>query len=304
MPAFCRALKDGRSGQRALIVRIASAEGIGVALRSSGHQVHAIGLGARHDGREEAVRSREVRRHEVVEVEIAGIGWITGVAAIVVAHGAIAVGIEEWRLILAGVIGGGLHEAIERGRVFPDRIVVGPVDVAFIPGGARDSRCRRWADGRREPVCRSGPRRSSWSGSGFEQGGFVGGGELPAGGLNCGNPSKGLIGITVVSPVFAKFAEVVVEGTVFLREENDVIDGGIEGRGHGLIAQQSQAQVAVVPVQAPPQPANMEKVEGAPGVSVSVTCVLAAKVAEQVPGQVIPAGELATVPWQARCHWR
>jgi hypothetical protein len=40
----------------------------------------------------------------------------------------------------------------------------------------------------------------------------------------------------------------------------------------------------------------MEKVAGAPGVAVSVTGVLAGKVALQVVGQLIPAGELVTVP--------
>ena len=54
--------------------------------------------------------------------------------------------------------------------------------------------------------------------------------------------------------------------------------------------------VLVVPLQAPPQPANMEKVEGAPGASVSVTCAPSVKVAVQVPGQLMPAGELVTVP--------
>ena len=55
-------------------------------------------------------------------------------------------------------------------------------------------------------------------------------------------------------------------------------------------------QVAAVPVQAPLHPANIEKVDGAPGVSVRVTAVPEAKVAVQVPGQLIPLGELTTVP--------
>ena len=52
---------------------------------------------------------------------------------------------------------------------------------------------------------------------------------------------KGLIGIAIVSPVLAKLAEIVVEGTVLLRVKDDVIDGGIEGRGDGLVGSQSQS---------------------------------------------------------------
>jgi len=52
-------------------------------------------------------------------------------------------------------------------------------------------------------------------------------------------------------------------------------------------------QVAPVPVQAPPQPENPEP---PPGVAVSVTWVPLLKVAEQVVGQLIPAGVLVTVP--------
>ena len=54
--------------------------------------------------------------------------------------------------------------------------------------------------------------------------------------------------------------------------------------------------VEALPPQPPVQPPNMEKVAGAPGVAVSVTGVLAGKVALQVVGQLIPAGELVTVP--------
>jgi len=48
-----------------------------------------------------------------------------------------------------------------------------------------------------------------------------------------------------------------------------------------------------VPVQAPDQPAKALLV---PGVSLSVTCVFWLKLAEQVVGQLIPAGVLVTVP--------
>jgi hypothetical protein len=48
-----------------------------------------------------------------------------------------------------------------------------------------------------------------------------------------------------------------------------------------------------VPEQAPPQPVKPLPV---PAVSVSVTDELSGKVAEQVPGQLIPAGLLVTVP--------
>ena len=56
------------------------------------------------------------------------------------------------------------------------------------------------------------------------------------------------------------------------------------------------AQVESVPVQAPDQPPKAEKVEVPPGVSVRVTCVPSLKFAEQVPGQLIPAGLLVIVP--------
>src|SRR5579862_7634250 len=55
-------------------------------------------------------------------------------------------------------------------------------------------------------------------------------------------------------------------------------------------------QVAVLPVQAPLQPPNAENVDGAPGASVNVTWLPVEKFALQVPGQLIPAGELTTVP--------
>jgi hypothetical protein len=55
-------------------------------------------------------------------------------------------------------------------------------------------------------------------------------------------------------------------------------------------------QVEVVPVQAPLHPAKAAKVVAGPGVSVSVTAVLAANEEEQVVGQLIPEGELVTVP--------
>ena len=48
-----------------------------------------------------------------------------------------------------------------------------------------------------------------------------------------------------------------------------------------------------VPVQAPDQPANFEPVAG---VAVSVTCVPLPKLSVHVAPQLIPAGELVTVP--------
>jgi hypothetical protein len=51
-------------------------------------------------------------------------------------------------------------------------------------------------------------------------------------------------------------------------------------------------QVAA-PVQAPDQPVNLLLL---PGVSLSVTCVFCAKLAEHVVGQLIPAGVLVIVP--------
>src|SRR5436305_6076757 len=52
-------------------------------------------------------------------------------------------------------------------------------------------------------------------------------------------------------------------------------------------------QVAVVPLHAPPQPPNVLPVAGA---AVSVTVAPVVKLAEQVPGQVIPVGADVTVP--------
>jgi hypothetical protein len=48
-----------------------------------------------------------------------------------------------------------------------------------------------------------------------------------------------------------------------------------------------------VPLQAPPHPENVNPV---PGTSVRATWVLAAKLALQVVGQLIPEGVLVTVP--------
>jgi hypothetical protein len=51
-------------------------------------------------------------------------------------------------------------------------------------------------------------------------------------------------------------------------------------------------QVEECPLQAPPHPTKFEF----SGVSVSVTCVPAEKLALHVPGQLIPEGLLVTVP--------
>ena len=51
--------------------------------------------------------------------------------------------------------------------------------------------------------------------------------------------------------------------------------------------------VVVLPQRTPVQPWNVEPVAG---VAVSVTTVCAGKAAEQVPPQLIPLGELVTVP--------
>jgi hypothetical protein len=53
-------------------------------------------------------------------------------------------------------------------------------------------------------------------------------------------------------------------------------------------------QVVVAPLQAPPHPENAEPED--PAVAVRVTCVPAGKFAEQVEGQLIPDGELVTLP--------
>ena len=50
---------------------------------------------------------------------------------------------------------------------------------------------------------------------------------------------------------------------------------------------------APVPLHAPPQPVNFEPLAG---VAVNVTCVPGVKAALQVEPQLIPEGELATVP--------
>ena len=55
----------------------------------------------------------------------------------------------------------------------------------------------------------------------------------------------------------------------------------------------STMQVVPVLLQAPDQPENVEPARGA---AVRVTVVASAKFAEQVVGQLIPAGELVTVP--------
>src|ERR1700686_3723942 len=55
-------------------------------------------------------------------------------------------------------------------------------------------------------------------------------------------------------------------------------------------------QVSLLPLQAPPHPANVLKVEGSPGVLVSVTWVPDAKGALHIEGQLIPAGLLVTLP--------
>jgi hypothetical protein len=60
------------------------------------------------------------------------------------------------------------------------------------------------------------------------------------------------------------------------------------------VAAVSESVHVDVPVQTPPdQPANFEPVAG---VAVSVTCVPLGKVSVHVAPQLIPAGELVTVP--------
>jgi phage tail protein X len=59
------------------------------------------------------------------------------------------------------------------------------------------------------------------------------------------------------------------------------------------VADVSVSPHPAVPVHAPD---HAEKMLFAPAIGVSVTCVFCGKVAEQVPGQLIPAGLLVTVP--------
>ena len=54
--------------------------------------------------------------------------------------------------------------------------------------------------------------------------------------IELGQSVERLVGITIVGPVFAEFAEVVIKGAVFLREKDDVIDGRIESRGDRFCA--------------------------------------------------------------------
>src|SRR5690348_8646010 len=55
-------------------------------------------------------------------------------------------------------------------------------------------------------------------------------------------------------------------------------------------------QVVWVPHEFMPVPVHPAKLEPGAGIAVSVTCGLPVKLAEQVPGQLIPAGELVIVP--------
>jgi len=54
--------------------------------------------------------------------------------------------------------------------------------------------------------------------------------------------------------------------------------------------------VVLLPLHAPPHPAKVLKVVGAPGVSVSVTWVPELKLVLQMPGHLIPGGLVVTVP--------
>jgi hypothetical protein len=59
------------------------------------------------------------------------------------------------------------------------------------------------------------------------------------------------------------------------------------------VAAVTEVEQVPVPLQAPPHPENVKPV---PGISVRTTWVLAAKLALQVVGQLIPEGVLVTVP--------
>ena len=62
-------------------------------------------------------------------------------------------------------------------------------------------------------------------------------------------------------------------------------------------------QVGCEPHELTPVPVQVLKPKPFPGDAVSVTCGFPVKLAEQVPGQFMPAGLLVTVPVEVPANW-
>jgi hypothetical protein len=194
--------------------------GIHIAVRGGGVEIFMVGVAARHLGVEPAVGGGEVGRHEVVVVEV---------AAVVVSHGADAVGVKKRRLVGACIVGRGPDEAIHLCRIVAHRVGVVPVDVGLVPGRA-GVLC---ADGIEMEGCRRvggvigavAGRRKAGVAAGVAGGRCVEGRDA-GGGVELRQAIERLIGIAAFRPVFPQCAHVIIKGPILLHHKHDVIEQG------------------------------------------------------------------------------
>ena len=187
-------------------------------------------MGPRHDRVKPAVRCGEIRCHEVVVVQI---------FAGVVAHGAFAVNVKVGRRKKPGIMGGGADKSVHLGWTQSERIINVPVAMGFVPQGAgvlsalREQFVRSYGRtvgvylaiaGRRKRRIATGYgwRRSVERRNARRR-------------IELRQAIEGLIGIAVLRPVLAQFPEVLIEGTVLLGQNDDVMEAAEAGCGGGLL---------------------------------------------------------------------
>jgi hypothetical protein len=72
--------------------------------------------------------------------------------------------------------------------------------------------------------------------------------------IELGQAIKGLVGIAIVGPILPQLAEIVIEGTILLRQENNVIKrpGRVNRGGYRFIAVESDNTRATAAARATP----------------------------------------------------
>ena len=162
-------------------------------------------------------------------------------------------GVVVRRIVVACIVRSGVDESVERGRALTRGIVVVPIDVPLVPRWARvfdalrdkmvgsdgiagviSAVGRRWLVRIAARIRRS--RTSQWRSS--------------CCGVELRQPIERLVWVAILRPIFAQSAEIVIERTILLRNEYDVIDRRRQGRRHrrerpGIVRHQCASQRAL-----------------------------------------------------------
>ena len=171
-------------------------------------QVHPVGLGLRHDRREPAVGSAEIRNHEVVVVQV---------IARIVAHGSHAIDVTE--IGASRLVSSVVHKSIQRRRA-GNRVHEIKVDMAIIPEWEHVLHALVNHVKRLHHVI-SIEMATTWRGKSGIAAGI--GRRGTSGGIKLRQAVELLSGVTVVGPVLGKCAEIMQEAAVFLGHEDDMV---------------------------------------------------------------------------------